>query len=167
MTAPTNGAAGIIARSAHYAARFLPGGERRRGPVPAHRGCGGRAVQKNASISGAEVGCQGEVGSACAMAAAGLAGNHRAHRAGRERRGDRHREKLYHNLGLTCDPVGGLVQIYLERNAVASVERSPRRMALRHGVHHVSLDKAIETTMREDSADMKDKYRRPPAAGWP
>ena len=124
-----------------------------------------RAVNEaNASISGAEVGCQGEVGSACSMAAAGLA----AVMGGTPAQVENAAEiGIEHNLGLTCDPVGGLVQIpCIERNAVASVKAiTAARMALHgDGTHHVSLDTAIKT-MRDTGADMKDKYKETSQGG--
>ena len=121
--------------------------------------------KENASISGAEVGCQGEVGSACSMAAGRAGRGASAARPSRWRTPPR--SAIEHNLGLTCDPVGGLVQIpCIERNAIASVKAiTAARMAIRgDGVHHVSLDKAIKT-MRETGADMKDKYKETARGG--
>ena len=118
----------------------------------------GILCKKNASISGAEVGCQGEVGSACAMAAAGLAevlGGTPAQVENAAEIG------LEHNLGLTCDPIGGLVQVpCIERNAIASVKAiNAARMGLKgDGEHFVSLDKVIRT-MRDAGRDMQDKYK--------
>ncbi|MEH3075420.1 MAG: L-serine ammonia-lyase [Quadrisphaera sp.] len=165
VTAPTNGAAGIIPAVLHYYERFVEGADDD-GVVRflLTAGAIGMLFKLNASISGAEVGCQGEVGSACSMAAAGLAevigGNplqvENAAEIGIE-----------HNLGLTCDPVGGLVQIpCIERNAVGSVKAiTAARMAVRgDGAHHVPLDKAIKT-MRETGADMKDKYKETARGG--
>ena len=124
----------------------------------------GGIIKTNASISGAEVGCQGEVGSASAMAAAGLA----AVLGGTPEQVENAAEiGIEHNLGLTCDPVGGLVQIpCIERNAVASIKAiTAARMAVRgDGSHHVSLDKAIKT-MRETGRDMKDKYKETARGG--
>ncbi|MGC7101650.1 L-serine ammonia-lyase [Amycolatopsis lurida] len=165
VTAPTNGAAGIVPAVLHYGARFLP----RFGDEDVVRflltaGAIGLLFKENASISGAEVGCQGEVGSACSMAAAGLAevlGGSPAQVENAAEIG------IEHNLGLTCDPVGGLVQIpCIERNAVASIKAiTAARMAVRgDGAHHVSLDKAIKT-MRETGADMKDKYKETARGG--
>jgi L-serine dehydratase len=118
----------------------------------------------NASISGAEVGCQGEVGSACSMAAAGLC----EVLGGTPTQVENAAEVgIEHNLGLTCDPVGGLVQIpCIERNAIASVKAiNAARLALHgDGSHKVSLDKAIKT-MRETGADMKDKYKETSRGG--
>ncbi|MBN6039735.1 L-serine ammonia-lyase [Amycolatopsis sp. 195334CR] len=165
VTAPTNGAAGIVPAVLHYGARFLP----RFGDEDVVRflltaGAIGLLFKENASISGAEVGCQGEVGSACSMAAGGLAevlGGSPAQVENAAEIG------IEHNLGLTCDPVGGLVQIpCIERNAVASIKAiTAARMAVRgDGAHHVSLDKAIKT-MRETGADMKDKYKETARGG--
>jgi len=120
--------------------------------------------KENASISGAEVGCQGEVGSACSMASAGLA---EVLGATPEQVENAAEIGIEHNLGLTCDPVGGLVQIpCIARNAVASVKAiTAARLAIRgDGRHHVSLDTAIKT-MRETGADMKDKYKETARGG--
>ncbi|GHF19338.1 L-serine dehydratase [Amycolatopsis deserti] len=165
VTAPTNGAAGIVPAVLHYAEKFLPGFD----DDAAVRflltaGAIGSLFKENASISGAEVGCQGEVGSACSMAAAGLA----EIIGGTPEQVENAAEiGIEHNLGLTCDPVGGLVQIpCIERNAIASVKAiTAARMAVRgDGRHHVSLDKAIKT-MRETGADMKDKYKETARGG--
>jgi L-serine dehydratase len=165
VTAPTNGAAGIVPAVLHYAAKFLPAFD----DDAAVRflltaGAIGLLFKENASISGAEVGCQGEVGSACSMAAGGLA----ELLGGTPEQVENAAEiGIEHNLGLTCDPVGGLVQIpCIERNAVASVKAiTAARMAVRgDGAHHVSLDKAIRT-MRETGADMKDKYKETARGG--
>lgn len=165
VTAPTNGAAGIVPAVLHYAHRFLAGFDADsvvRFLLTA--GAVGVLFKENASISGAEVGCQGEVGSACSMAAAGLA----EVLGGTPEQVENAAEiGIEHNLGLTCDPVGGLVQIpCIERNAVASIKAiTAARMALRgDGEHHVSLDKAIKT-MRETGADMKDKYKETARGG--
>ena len=158
VTAPTNGAAGFIPAVLHYYWRFVPGATED-GVVEflLTAAAVGQLFKANASISGAEVGCQGEVGSACSMAAAGLA----AVMGGTPAQVENAAEiGIEHNLGLTCDPVGGLVQIPgIERNAVASVKAiTAARMALfGDGTHHVSLDTAIKT-MRETGADMADKY---------
>jgi len=165
VTAPTNGAAGIIPAVLHYYTRFVPGADDD-GVIRflLTAGAVGVLFKENASISGAEVGCQGEVGSACSMAAAGLAeviGGTPAQVENAAEIG------LEHNLGLTCDPVGGLVQIpCIERNAIASVKAiTAARMAVRgDGEHKVSLDKAIKT-MRETGADMKDKYKETARGG--
>jgi L-serine dehydratase len=124
----------------------------------------GILYKENASISGAEVGCQGEVGVACSMAAAGLA----AVLGGSPEQVENAAEiGMEHHLGLTCDPVGGLVQIpCIERNAVASVQAiNAARMGLAgDGTHYVSLDKVIKT-MREPGADMKTKYKETARGG--
>ena len=165
VTAPTNGAAGIIPAVLHYYLRFVPGADED-GVIRflLTAAAIGVLFKENASISGAEVGCQGEVGSACSMAAAGLA----EVLGGTPEQVENAAEiGLEHNLGLTCDPVGGLVQIpCIERNAIASVKAiTAARMAVRgDGEHHVSLDKAIKT-MRETGADMKDKYKETARGG--
>ena len=165
VTAPTNGAAGIIPAVLHYYRDFIPGADED-GVVRFLLAAAGIGVlfKENASISGAEVGCQGEVGSACSMAAAGLA----EVLGGSPRQVENAAEiGIEHNLGLTCDPVGGLVQIpCIERNAVAAIKAiTAARLAVRgDGQHHVSLDKAIKT-MRETGADMKDKYKETARGG--
>ncbi|WP_433653034.1 L-serine ammonia-lyase [Micromonospora zamorensis] len=165
VTAPTNGAAGIIPAVLHYYARCVPGASDD-GVVRflLTAGAIGVLFKENASISGAEVGCQGEVGSACSMAAAGLA----EVLGGTPEQVENAAEiGMEHNLGLTCDPVGGLVQIpCIERNAVASIKAiTAARLALRgDGVHKVSLDKVIKT-MRETGADMKVKYKETARGG--
>ncbi|MBX7433397.1 L-serine ammonia-lyase [Mycobacterium sp. Y57] len=165
VTAPTNGAAGIVPAVLHYCRDFVPGFDDDavvRFLLAA--GAVGILCKTNASISGAEVGCQGEVGSACAMAAAGLAevlGGTPAQVENAAEIG------VEHNLGLTCDPVGGLVQIpCIERNAVASVKAiTAARIALRgDGDHHVGLDTAIRT-MRDTGVDMADKYKETAMGG--
>ena len=165
VTAPTNGAAGIVPAVLHYYRHFVPSFSSD-GVVQflLTAAAVGVLFKENASISGAEVGCQGEVGSACSMAAAGLAevigGNPQQVENAAE-------IGIEHNLGLTCDPVGGLVQIpCIERNAVASVKAiTAARLAVRgDGRHHVSLDKAIKT-MRETGADMKSKYKETARGG--
>ncbi|HEX3589400.1 MAG TPA: L-serine ammonia-lyase [Pseudonocardiaceae bacterium] len=165
VTAPTNGAAGIVPAVLHYYTRFVPGANAdgvARFLLTA--GAIGVLFKENASISGAEVGCQGEVGSACSMAAAGLC----EVLGGTPGQVENAAEiAMEHNLGLTCDPVGGLVQIpCIERNALASVKAiSAARMALRgDGTHFVSLDKVIKT-MRETGADMKIKYKETARGG--
>ncbi|MGC4893758.1 L-serine ammonia-lyase [Micromonospora sp. DT31] len=165
VTAPTNGAAGIIPAVLHYYTRFVPGASED-GVVRflLTAGAIGVLFKENASISGAEVGCQGEVGSACSMAAAGLA---EAMGGTPEQVENAAEIGMEHNLGLTCDPVGGLVQIpCIERNAVASIKAiTAARLALRgDGVHAVSLDKVIKT-MRETGADMKVKYKETARGG--
>ncbi|GAA2464432.1 L-serine ammonia-lyase [Streptomyces macrosporus] len=165
VTAPTNGAAGIIPAVLHYAMEFVPGTDDDtvvRFLLAA--GAIGLLFKENASISGAEVGCQGEVGSACSMAAGGLA----EILGGSPEQVENAAEiGIEHNLGLTCDPVGGLVQIpCIERNGMAAVKAiTAARMALRgDGRHHVSLDKAIKT-MKETGADMKVKYKETARGG--
>jgi L-serine dehydratase len=165
VTAPTNGAAGIIPAVLHYYARFVPGANDD-GIVRflLTAGAIGVLYKENASISGAEVGCQGEVGSACSMAAGGLA----EVLGGSPEQAENAAEiAMEHNLGLTCDPIGGLVQVpCIERNAMASVKAiNASRMALRgDGTHFVSLDKVIKT-MRDTGADMKDKYKETARGG--
>ncbi|MFC8299815.1 L-serine ammonia-lyase [Micromonospora orduensis] len=165
VTAPTNGAAGIIPAVLHYYSRFIDKADDD-GVVRFLLAAGAIGVlfKENASISGAEVGCQGEVGSACSMAAAGLA---EALGGTPEQVENAAEIGMEHNLGLTCDPVGGLVQIpCIERNAVASIKAiTAARLALRgDGVHAVSLDKVIKT-MRETGADMKVKYKETARGG--
>lgn len=165
VTAPTNGAAGIIPAVLHYYMRFITGASED-GVVRflLTAAAIGILYKENASISGAEVGCQGEVGVACSMAAGALCevlgGNvqqvENAAEIGME-----------HNLGLTCDPIGGLVQVpCIERNAMGSVKAiNAVRMALRgDGQHFVSLDKVIRT-MRQTGADMKSKYKETARGG--
>ncbi|MEO5690087.1 MAG: L-serine ammonia-lyase [Burkholderiaceae bacterium] len=165
VTAPTNGAAGIVPAVLHYYTRFVPGATDK-GVVDFMLTAAaiGILYKENASISGAEVGCQGEVGVACSMAAAGLA----AVMGGTPEQVENAAEiGMEHHLGLTCDPVGGLVQIpCIERNAIASVKAiNAARMALRgDGTHHVSLDKVIKT-MRETGADMQTKYKETARGG--
>jgi L-serine dehydratase len=165
VTAPTNGAAGIIPAVLHYYDRFVTGASTDgvRTYLLAAAAIGS-IIKKNASISGADVGCQGEVGSAAAMAAAGLA----AALGGSNEQVENAAEiALEHSLGLTCDPVGGLVQIpCIERNAVASVKAiNAARLALHgDGIHHVTLDQAIET-MRQTGRDMKRKYKETSKGG--
>jgi L-serine dehydratase len=165
VTAPTNGAAGIIPAVLHYYDRFVPGAS----PQGVTRflltaAAIGVLFKENASISGAEVGCQGEVGSACSMAAGALA----EVLGGTPEQVENAAEiGIEHNLGLTCDPVGGLVQVpCIERNAVASITAiNAARIALRgDGRHFVSLDKAINT-MRMTGRDMLDKYKETSRGG--
>ena len=165
VTAPTNGAAGIIPAVLHYYQRFCSGASDD-GIVRflLTAGAIGFLYKENASISGAEVGCQGEVGVSCSMAAGGLAEALNASPAQIENAAEIGME---HNLGLTCDPVGGLVQIpCIERNAIAAVKAiNAARMAMRNnGVHYVSLDKVIKT-MRDTGADMKDIYKETSRGG--
>ena len=165
VTAPTNGAAGIIPSVLHYYDRCIPGST--------HQGVRdflltaaavGILYKENASISGAEVGCQGEVGVACSMAAAGLT----AALGGTPGQVENAAEiGMEHNLGLTCDPIGGLVQIpCIERNAMGAVKAiNASRMAMRgDGKHKVSLDKVIKT-MRDTGRDMRDKYKETSRGG--
>jgi len=165
VTAPTNGAAGIVPAVLHYYHRFVPGANEQ-GVFDFLLTAAAIAIlyKENASISGAEVGCQGEVGVACSMAAGALC----AVMGGTPEQAENAAEiGMEHHLGLTCDPVGGLVQIpCIERNAIASVKAiNAARMALRgDGVHHVSLDKVIKT-MRETGADMKTKYKETSRGG--
>jgi L-serine dehydratase len=165
VTAPTNGAAGIIPAVLHYYARFVPSASDegvQRFLLTA--GAIGVLYKENASISGAEVGCQGEVGSACSMAAGALAEVLGGSPAQAENAAE---IAMEHNLGLTCDPIGGLVQVpCIERNAMAAVKAiNAARMALRGtGEHFVSLDKVIKT-MRDTGADMKDKYKETARGG--
>jgi L-serine dehydratase len=165
VTAPTNGAAGIIPAVLHYYTRFVHGSDDK-GVIDflLTAAAIGMLYKENASISGAEVGCQGEVGVACSMAAGALA----AVMGGSTEQVENAAEiGMEHHLGLTCDPVGGLVQIpCIERNAIASVKAiNAARMALRgDGVHHVSLDKVIKT-MRETGADMQTKYKETARGG--
>ncbi|MBN8727548.1 MAG: L-serine ammonia-lyase [Xanthomonadales bacterium] len=165
VTAPTNGAAGIIPAVLHYYKRFCPAADDEgvlRFLLTA--GAIGILYKENASISGAEVGCQGEVGVACSMAAGGLT----AALGGTVLQVEMAAEiGMEHNLGLTCDPIGGLVQIpCIERNAMGSVKAiNAQRMAMKSdGKHHVSLDKVIRT-MRETGRDMKDKYKETSRGG--
>ena len=164
VTAPTNGAAGIIPAVLHYYTRFLRGTPAGVGDFLLTAGAIGLIYKENASISGAEVGCQGEVGVACSMAAAGLC----AVMGGTPEQVENAAEiAMEHHLGLTCDPVGGLVQIpCIERNAIASVQAiNAARMALRgDGKHFVSLDQVIRT-MRETGADMMNKYKETATGG--
>ncbi len=165
VTAPTNGAAGIIPAVLHYYRNHRPGADDD-GVVRflLTAGAIGILYKENASISGAEVGCQGEVGSACSMAAGGLAEVFGGTPAQVENAAEIGME---HNLGLTCDPIGGLVQVpCIERNAIASVKAiNAARMAMRgDGEHFVSLDRVIKT-MRETGADMKTKYKETARGG--
>ena len=165
VTAPTNGAAGIIPAVLHYYQRFVPGAsEAGVARFLLTAAAVGTLFKENASISGAEVGCQGEVGSACSMAAGGLA----EVLGGTPEQVENAAEiGIEHNLGLTCDPVGGLVQVpCIERNAVASITAiNAARIALRgDGRHFVSLDKAIDT-MRVTGRDMLDKYKETSRGG--
>ncbi|WP_179482359.1 L-serine ammonia-lyase, partial [Rhodanobacter sp. K2T2] len=165
VTAPTNGAAGIVPAVLHYYERFCPKANDD-GVIEflLTAAAIGILYKENASISGAEVGCQGEVGVACSMAAGGLT----AALGGNMLQVESAAEiGMEHNLGLTCDPIGGLVQIpCIERNAMGSVKAiNASRMALKSdGKHHVSLDKVIKT-MRDTGRDMKDKYKETSRGG--
>ena len=165
VTAPTNGAAGIIPAVLHYYWDFCPRSDEA-GVIDFFLTAAavGLLFKENASISGAEVGCQGEVGSACAMAAAGLA----AVTGGTPEQVENAAEiGMEHNLGLTCDPIGGLVQVpCIERNAMAAMKAiNSASMALRgDGTHYVSLDKVIKT-MRDTGKDMNDKYKETSRGG--
>lgn len=167
VTAPTNGAAGIIPAVLHYATRFASSPYKKEDAV--HRFLLTAAAiavlyKKNASISGADVGCQGEVGVACSMAAGALT----EYLGGTPAQVECAAEiGMEHNLGLTCDPVGGLVQIpCIERNAMGSVKAiKASRMALNSdGSHFVSLDKVIKT-MWDTGRDMQDKYKETSRGG--
>jgi L-serine dehydratase len=165
VTAPTNGAAGIIPAVLHYYMKFVPGADEAavvRFLLTA--AAIGLLFKEGASISGAEVGCQGEVGSACSMAAGALT----EILGGTPEQAENAAEiGIEHNLGLTCDPIGGLVQVpCIERNAMGSVKAiTAARMALRgDGRHFVSLDKAIKT-MRATGLDMHKKYKETSRGG--
>jgi L-serine dehydratase len=165
VTAPTNGAAGIVPAVLHYYAKLVPGSDTagvRCFLLTA--GAIGLLYKRNASISGAEMGCQGEVGVACSMAAAGLAAALGASNAQVENAAEIGME---HNLGLTCDPIAGLVQIpCIERNAMGAVKAiNAARLALRgDGTHKVSLDQVI-ATMRQTGYDMKSIYKETSQGG--
>lgn len=165
VTAPTNGAAGIIPAVLHYYWYFIDNADEA-GVTEflLTASAIGYLFKRNASISGAEVGCQGEVGSACSMAAGGLC----AVLGGTPAQVENAAEiGIEHNLGLTCDPVGGLVQIpCIERNAMASntAINAARMALLSNGSHIVSLDSAIET-MRQTGHDMMSKYRETSEGG--
>ena len=165
VTAPTNGAAGIIPAVLHYYRRFVSGSSED-GIVRflLTAGAIGILYKKNASISGAEMGCQGEVGVACSMAAGGLA----AAMGGSDAQVENAAEiGMEHNLGLTCDPVAGLVQIpCIERNAMGAVKAvNAARMAFRgDGSHKVSLDQVI-ATMRQTGHDMSTSYKETSRGG--
>ena len=165
VTAPTNGAAGIVPAVLHYYTKFCPAASEE----GVHRflltaGAVGLLYKRRASLSGAEVGCQGEVGVACSMAAAGLA----EVLGGTPEQVENAAEiAMEHNLGLTCDPVRGLVQIpCIERNAMGAIKAlSACRLALHgDGQHRISLD-AVITTMRQTGADMLTKYKETSLGG--
>jgi L-serine dehydratase len=165
VTAPTNGAAGIIPAVLHYYERFCPNSTRKGiNDFLLTASAIGILYKENASISGAEVGCQGEVGVACSMAAGGLTAALGGSLGQIENAAEIGME---HNLGLTCDPIGGLVQIpCIERNAMGSVKAiNASRMAMRgDGKHRVSLDKVIKT-MRDTGRDMAEKYKETSRGG--
>lgn len=169
VTAPTNGAAGIVPAVLHYYHRFIPHADDVEIAAGIENflltaGAIGILYKLNASISGAEVGCQGEVGVACSMAAGGLAAVLGGSPAQIENAAEIGME---HNLGLTCDPIGGLVQIpCIERNAMGAVKAvNAARIAMQgDGTHHVSLDAVIQT-MRATGADMKNKYKETAKGG--
>src|SRR5690606_2039763 len=165
VTAPTNGAAGIVPAVLHYYERFAPkADEQGVFDFLLTAGAVGILYKGTAASSGAEVGCQGEVGVACSMAAAGLT----AALGGTVHQVENAAEiGMEHNLGLTCDPIAGLVQIpCIERNAMGAVKAiNASRMALRgDGKHRVSLDKVIKT-MRDTGRDMRDKYKETSRGG--
>lgn len=165
VTAPTNGAAGIVPAVLRYYERFAPGAtDNGADDFLLTAAAIGSLFKENASISGAEVGCQGEVGVACSMAAAGLA----AALGGTPAQVENAAEiGMEHNLGLTCDPIGGLVQVpCIERNAVGAIKaiEATRLALLGDGYHLVSLDQVIET-MRRTGADMSDKYKETSLGG--
>ncbi|MFT4190916.1 MAG: L-serine ammonia-lyase, partial [Comamonas sp.] len=165
VTAPTNGAAGVVPAVLHYYTRFVPEASEQ-GVIDflLTAGAIGMLYKTNASISGAEVGCQGEVGVACSMAAGALAAAQGGSAAQVENAAEIGME---HNLGLTCDPVGGLVQIpCVERNAMGAVKAiNAARMALRgDGSHYVSLDTVIRT-MKQTGEDMQAIYKETSLGG--
>jgi len=165
VTAPTNGAAGIIPAVAHYLSRFVPGaGETELFRFFLTATAIGKLYKENASISGAEVGCQGEVGVACSMAAGALV----AALGGTNRQVEYAAEiGMEHNLGMTCDPIAGLVQIpCIERNAMGAVKAiNASRIAMREsGEHKVSLDQVI-ATMYQTGLDMQSRYKETSLAG--
>jgi L-serine dehydratase len=164
VTAPTNGAAGLIPAVLRYHDRFHAGTAESRRTFLLTAGAIGALYKRNASISGAEVGCQGEVGVACSMAAAGLAAALGGSNAQIENAAEIGME---HNLGLTCDPIGGLVQIpCIERNAMGAIKAidAARLAMLGDGQHSVSLDKVI-ATMKRTGADMSEIYKETSLGG--
>jgi L-serine dehydratase len=164
VTAPTNGAAGVVPAVLRYYDRFLAGTRAGRHVFLLAAAAVGSLYKRNASISAAEVGCQGEIGVACSMAAAGLAAAQGASNAQVENAAEIGME---HNLGLTCDPVSGLVQIpCIERNATGAVKAvdAARLALIGDGVHHISLDQVIET-MRRTGADMRESYKETSLGG--
>ncbi|MBT4518474.1 MAG: L-serine ammonia-lyase, partial [Halieaceae bacterium] len=165
VTAPTNGAAGIIPAVLKFYLEHCTGSnEEDISRFLLTAAAIGILYKRNASISGAEVGCQGEVGAACSMAAAALAD---ALGGTPEQVENAAEIAMEHNLGLTCDPIGGLVQVpCIERNAMGAIKAiSAARMALRgNGEHYVSLDQVIKT-MRDTGRDMQDKYKETARGG--
>jgi L-serine dehydratase len=164
VTAPTNGAAGIIPAVLRFYERFYQGSTEGKRIFLLTAAAIGALYKRNASISGAEVGCQGEVGVACSMAAAGLC----AVLGGSKNQVENAAEiAMEHNLGLTCDPIGGLVQIpCIERNAMGAIKAidAARLALLGDGQHTVSLDKVI-ATMKRTGADMKEIYKETSLGG--
>ena len=164
VTAPTNGAAGLIPAVLRFYDRFYHGTAEGRRTFLLTAGAIGALYKRNASISGAEVGCQGEVGVACSMAAAGLAAALGGSNAQIENAAEIGME---HNLGLTCDPIGGLVQIpCIERNAMGAIKAidAARLALLGDGQHSVSLDKVI-ATMKRTGRDMSEIYKETSLGG--
>jgi L-serine dehydratase len=166
VTAPTNGAAGVIPAVLAYSQRFLPGaGAEGVRTFLLTAAAVGMLYKRNASLSAAEMGCQGEVGVACSMAAAGLAAVMGGTNAQIENAAEIGME---HNLGLTCDPIGGLVQVpCIERNTMGAAKAiNAARLAVLHGdgTHRVPLDRVIET-MRQTGVDMQSKYKETSLGG--
>ncbi|MBI1408224.1 MAG: L-serine ammonia-lyase [Caulobacter sp.] len=164
VTAPTNGAAGLLPAVLRFYDRFMSGTPEGRRTFLLTAAAIGALYKKNASISGAEVGCQGEVGVACSMAAAGLAAVMGGSNAQIENAAEIGME---HNLGLTCDPIGGLVQIpCIERNAMGAIKAidAARLAMLGDGQHSVSLDKVI-ATMKRTGEDMNEIYKETSLGG--
>jgi L-serine dehydratase len=165
VTAPTNGAAGVIPAIVAYYERFVPtANEKGIFDILLTAAAIGMLYKKNASISAAEVGCQGEVGVACSMAAGGLTA---AMGGSNEQIENAAEIGMEHNLGLTCDPIGGLVQIpCIERNTMGAIKAiNASRLALRgDGSHKVPLDQVIET-MWQTGLDMQDKYKETSQGG--
>jgi L-serine dehydratase len=168
VTAPTNGAAGVIPAIAHYYLRFIEGSDREKQEGLIRYFLTAAAIgilyKENASISGAEVGCQGEVGVACSMAAGGLVAALDGTNAQIEHAAE---IAMEHNLGMTCDPIGGLVQIpCIERNGMGAVKAiNAARMAMHEtGDHKLSLDQVI-ATMYQTGLDMQSRYKETSLAG--
>lgn len=164
VTAPTNGAAGVVPAVLRYLVKFCGGTREQTHDFLLTAAAIGSLYKKNASISAAEVGCQGEIGVACSMAAAGLTA---AQGGSNEQIENAAEIGMEHNLGLTCDPIRGLVQIpCIERNATGAVKAvDASRLALMgDGTHHVTLDQVIET-MRRTGADMRDSYKETSLGG--